>query len=68
MTEALHTHINIPMRKTILRRMMAVMAIISAGTPAAADDMTLPTADDMTQPTAAYAATTAVDDEVFTSD
>ena len=48
--------------------MMAVMAIISAGTPAAADDMTLPTADDMTQPTTADAATTAVGDEVFTSD
>ena len=68
MTEALHTHINIPMRKTILRRMMAVMAIISAGTPAAADDMTLTRAAADTATAAVDEPATAVGDEVFTSD
>ncbi|MDD7104151.1 MAG: hypothetical protein PUI30_04785, partial [Bacteroidales bacterium] len=56
------------MRITILRRMMAVMAIISAGTPAAADDMTLTRAAADTATAAVGESVTAVGDEVFTSD
>ena len=47
---------------------MAVMAIISAGTPAAADDMTLTRAAADTATVAFDESATAVGDEVFTSD